>query len=414
MTTTLLRLVPVVIALAPTTAATAIQEAVPLDDEAALRGLNAEIEDLRVRLEIPSLSAGVVRDGELIWAKGFGMADPARGIPATADTPYHLASLTKTFASAVLLQLLAEEMIDLDDPIADYGVRMPSNGVIRVRHLYSHTSQDPPGAAYRYDGNRFGGLEAVIEEATGTPFEQVLRELVLDPLELESTVPGNRALKHPEVFAALARPYAYDDEHAMVEGMYPTFFGPSAGLISTVPEVAKFATAFQRGQLVPTEFVELAFTPATSTAGETLPYGLGWFTQKFRGIRTVWHYGFWQCNSSFILVLPDLELTFIALCNTDGLSRPFSLGGADGDALDSPMALAFMKAFALPDLCPDGTTTIDWSAPAPKVIERIRAVEDPDLKGLIERELRGRRRAATYAGDTTEASRMADIGQGIQ
>src|SRR6185503_14476456 len=114
------------------------------------------LESLRQELKIPAYSAAIVKDQKVIWAKGFGYADVENKIPATEHTSYHLASLTKTFASTILMQLVQEGKINLDDPVSKYGIALESNGVIRVRHLFSHTSEGNPGERYSYNGNRFG------------------------------------------------------------------------------------------------------------------------------------------------------------------------------------------------------------------------------------------------------------------
>src|SRR5262245_23115697 len=71
-----------------------------------LENLDKSIEELRAFLKIPGISAAVVKDQKLIWAKGFGQADRERVVAATPETPYRIASLTKTFASTLLLQLV--------------------------------------------------------------------------------------------------------------------------------------------------------------------------------------------------------------------------------------------------------------------------------------------------------------------
>ena len=103
------------------------------------------LETLRQELKIPAYSAAIVKDQKVIWAKGFGYADVENKIPATEHTAYHLASLTKTFASTILMQLVQDGKIKLDDPVSKYGITLESDGVIRVRHLLSHTSEGNPG-----------------------------------------------------------------------------------------------------------------------------------------------------------------------------------------------------------------------------------------------------------------------------
>ena len=128
----------------------------PAQEAARLARLEGSLEALRQDLRIPALSAAVVKDQKVLWAKGFGYADPEGKVPATEHTPYHLASLTKTFASTVIMRLVQDGKVSLDDPVSKYGINLEADGVVRVKHLLSHTSEGNPGERYRYNGNRFG------------------------------------------------------------------------------------------------------------------------------------------------------------------------------------------------------------------------------------------------------------------
>ena len=137
-----------------TAAHTADQKEQP-SEAARIARFESQLESLRQELKIPAYSAAIVKDQKVIWAKGFGFADVENKIPATEHTAYHLASLTKTFASTILMQLVQDGKLNLDDPVSKYGITLEANGVIKVRHLFSHTSEGNPGEQYRYNGNRF-------------------------------------------------------------------------------------------------------------------------------------------------------------------------------------------------------------------------------------------------------------------
>src|SRR5829696_7646343 len=159
-------------------------------DAVKIARLETLLEGLRQELKIPAYSAAIVKDQKVIWAKGFGYADVENKIPATEHTAYHLASLTKTFASTILMQLVQDGKIKLDDPVSKYGITLESDGVVRVRHLLSHTSEGNPGEQYRYNGNRFAELDKVIERATGKSFAELLIANILDPLGMNETAPN--------------------------------------------------------------------------------------------------------------------------------------------------------------------------------------------------------------------------------
>jgi CubicO group peptidase (beta-lactamase class C family) len=111
--------------------------------------LEARLEALRLKWHVPGAVAGVARGDEILWTKGFGEADLTTRTPVTPETVFHLASLTKPFAAVVLLQLVERGELDLDAPVERFGVRLKADGVIRVRHLLTHTSEGTPGEVFR-------------------------------------------------------------------------------------------------------------------------------------------------------------------------------------------------------------------------------------------------------------------------
>src|SRR4029450_8742610 len=90
--------------------------------------LEQTLDGLRQQLKIPAMSCARVKDQKVVWAKGLGYADLENKIRATKHTSYHLASLTKTFASTILMQLIQEGKVKLDDPVSKYGVLLDSEG----------------------------------------------------------------------------------------------------------------------------------------------------------------------------------------------------------------------------------------------------------------------------------------------
>ena len=159
-------------------------------DPDRIAGLEVLLENLRQDLKIPAYSAAIVKDQKVVWAKGFGYADIENKIPATEHTSYHLASLTKTFGSTILMKLVQDGKVNLDDPVSKYGINLESNGLIKVRHLFSHTSEGNPGERYSYNGNRFAELDKVVQRASGKSFAELLIADILEPLGMNETAPN--------------------------------------------------------------------------------------------------------------------------------------------------------------------------------------------------------------------------------
>jgi CubicO group peptidase (beta-lactamase class C family) len=519
-------------------------------DAERFANLEQRLDGLRQQLKIPAMSCAIVKDQKVVWAKGFGFADVEKKIPATEHTSYHLASLTKTFASTILMQLVQDGKIKLDDPVARYGILLESEGVIRVKHLFSHTSEGNPGESYSYNGNRFAELDKVIQKATGKSFADLLIANILDPLDLKETAPNswpvaqtkspnqagqkqeeevksalmnmigainssnvdqiqryltpqqnafrrdggglaqfvdvpglredfragvkvniqvgdlsaavydNTALttciftqsvtlpngrvrndgasrvslvwtsqdgtwkvfhghqspltdsliteKQRERFdlvsKTLAQPYQLDDKFNIVKGQYPNRFSVSAGLMSSVLDMAKYDIAIDQNRFLTRETQQLAFTPMVSTKGENLPYGLGWFTQNYKGTRLIWHYGYWTCNSSLILKVPDRNITFIAMANTDNLSRSTDLGA--GDVTSSPVGLAFLKTFILPEIFGGDIPEINWQGSVEEIKQQLKQAQDKPYADLVRKEAMNQSRFNASVGRPGDSSRM--------
>ena len=112
---------------------------------ATLEDLERELEALRLRLRIPGMSAAIAEGDEIVWTRGFGLANRERGVAAGPDTLYHLASVTKPYGATIVLQLVDEQRLDLEAPVSQFGITMERTTPVKVWHLLSHTSQEPVG-----------------------------------------------------------------------------------------------------------------------------------------------------------------------------------------------------------------------------------------------------------------------------
>src|SRR5688572_27545283 len=104
----------------------------------SIEEFESRLEALRSADHIAGISAVIASGQQIVWSQGFGDADIAGSRRAEAATVYHLASLTKTYASTVILQLVEEGKISLNDPVSKFGVSVPGGGTVLVRHLLSH------------------------------------------------------------------------------------------------------------------------------------------------------------------------------------------------------------------------------------------------------------------------------------
>jgi CubicO group peptidase (beta-lactamase class C family) len=326
-------------------------------DERRLALFGRYLDALRIQAGIPGLSAAVAVDGRVVWEAGYGFADIEARVAAAPDTPYRIASLTKTFTSTLLTQCVEVGTLNLDTRIAAYTTIVP-DPLASVRHVLSMTSDTPAGSRFRYDGDRFVALTPVVEACTGRPYRVAVASRILDRLAMTDSVPGQdleapsadvAALfdgatldRYRRVLGRLAKPYVSSGGRTSLGDYPPRGINASAGIVSTVRDLSRYDAALSAGILLHADTQQLAWTPVRLADGRTAPYGLGWFSQSSAAGRAIWHFGLWPTYSSLLLKLPERGVTVILLANSDGLSARFPL--ATGDVTASPFARAFIAA----------------------------------------------------------------------
>lgn len=254
----------------------------------------------------PGLTAVVVRDGEVVYARGFGLADGPGGVPATAETTYRWWSITKVFTAVAIMQLAEQGRLTLDDAVTHYVPEFeptlrnePVSG-ITIRHLLSHSSGLPdagneilgwlhfegdpaldqtglvrrvlpdysrlasaPGTEGRYTNIGYMVLSAVIEAVSGERYEDYVTAHILAPLRMDRTgfdysgVPSTTIAvgSHPVDVMTIAASFAVDMNRAVrqrqggrlwFERVYPDQTGPS-GLVGPASDMARFMAAMLAG-----------------------------------------------------------------------------------------------------------------------------------------------------------------------
>jgi len=327
------------------------------DDDAQAALFARYAESLRRIHHVPGISAAIIRDGRTIWSAGLGFQDVESRVAATPDTLYDVASLTKTFASTLVLQCVERGTLSLDDRMSRYTTAIPEADAT-VRHVLSHTSQAPAGTAYRYDGNRYAALTDVISACQGRPFRQALAGM-LDRTAMTSSVPGHDLEQPTATLAAsfdaptlsryagairrLATPYITKGDSFSRAEFPPRDISASAGLLSSVNDLTRYDAAIDMNLFISAASQSLAWTNVQSPTGASFPYGLGWFIQRIGGRRIIWHYGQWSQYSALYIKVPDQRLTLIMLANSGGLGEAYPL--AAGDVMVSPFARAFLGLF---------------------------------------------------------------------
>lgn len=289
---------------------------------------------------VPGASLLVIRDGQPIVRRAYGLADVEGGIQAMPATNYRLASVTKQFTATAIRRLAEEGKLSLDDRLPRWLPTLPAaTGTITIRHLLTHTSglidyedvMSPhtteqlkdadvlrllesenetyfaPGSSYRYSNSGYALLALIVERASGVSFATYLEQRVFTPIGMTATVAheenvstvSNRAYGHSLVDGKWTRTDQSTTSAVLGDG----------GIYSSIDDLAKWDAALYDAFYAP------AFVPATATDDPKIAYGLGWRISEHRGERMLWHSGETRGFRNVLMRFPERRLTVVLLTN---------------------------------------------------------------------------------------------------
>ena len=334
-------------------------------DTPAPSGTAADIELLCAWIEArmayrgePGLSIGIVHDQELVWARGFGYADLANRVAASATTRYRIASVTKLFTSTAILLLRDAGKLQLDDPVErhlpwfDIRRRCPDAAPITIRHLLTHTSGLPREAAFPYwtDGRfpsraqvretlprqetaypadtrwKYSNLALtvageIVAAVSGRPWEEFVQQRVLDPLGMSDTLPGPPRPGDPRLAVGYGRRLPGAERAVLDSATDYAGIAYAANMTSTVADLAKFVQLqFRDGPAGGAQILH------GSTLREmqrvhwldpnwTQGWGLGFKVIRRRGVTCVGHSGRVPGHRTQVLLCPAAKTGVIVIGN---------------------------------------------------------------------------------------------------
>jgi CubicO group peptidase (beta-lactamase class C family) len=324
--------------------------------------LDSYLEALRQQAGIPGMAAIVLKDGVIVWEKGYGFANMATRERVNPDTPFMVGDVSGTLAATLLLQCVELRRVGLDEPFSRYQLSAPEP-TATLRGLLSHASLEPVRGVepFTYSPERYSHLTALMEWCAPQPYRKSVAHRVLNRLAMRDSVPGtdlvdpdlplaedlftaDELAHYRSVLQRLAVPYKVTGRNKADRTELPIVsMSASGGLVSTVRDLAKLDRELgDDGVMLRPETLAAAWSPVSDRAGQATPMGLGWFVQFHRGERVVWHFGqIPNAYSSLVMKLPVKGITFILLANSDGLSNPFQLQA--GDVTRSLFATVFLK-----------------------------------------------------------------------
>lgn len=247
----------------------------------------------------------VAEDGKVIFSRGFGYSDMDNKIPVKTDTKFRLASVTKQFTAALIMQLVEKGKINLDGKLIEYlpYYRKDIGEKISIRQILSHTagisnytnsksfmeeqtnvkvnpkdfvlkycSDDlifEPGTKWEYSNSGYFILGLVIEEITGKPYDEVLRENILEPLQMTNSGVENSSKSYDNYAKGYQNFFGDFKLSKPIEMSIPYAAG---SMYSTVEDMLKWDQALYTEKILKKESIETMFTPVMNA------YGFGWQT----------------------------------------------------------------------------------------------------------------------------------------
>jgi CubicO group peptidase (beta-lactamase class C family) len=283
----------------------------------------------------------IARDGEVKYNRGFGVADPATGLPNGPGTRFRLGLLTEQFTAAAIMQLRDEGLLELDDAVSNYLPEFPPGNLITLEQLLDHTSGLPnytdfpyfevwkaehhttddmlrrlgafelefdPGSQFEPTNSGYYVLGAIIERITGSSYGDYVTEHVLRPAGMAQSTFGDAYETGEQALGNV-----WNDEEVLdpPDAIDMSVFGAAGGLVSTPLDLLRWDIALHQGTVLAPASVQEMMTP--NEAG----YGYGWIVGRGYGQPVVSFPGAIDgFNGSMLRFTRDRTL-IVVLCNTE-------------------------------------------------------------------------------------------------
>lgn len=307
--------------------------------------------------ELPALSIALIDDQQIVWAEGFGMADPKTKTPASADTVYRIGSVSKLFTDIAIMQLVERKELNLDAPITDYlpdfHPRNPFGTPITLRQLMSHRSgllREPPVGNYfetsqptlavtvqslnntelvfapnthtKYSNAAIAVVGYLLEAQNHKPFAQYLKSSVLDPMGLRHS----SFEPDPAIVANLAKGEMWTYDGLTFEA--PTFqlgMAPAGSMYSTVNDLGRFVSVLlaqgktENGEILKPATLEQMWSPQFPNPGDRV-FGLGFIVRSLDSHRLVGHGGAIYGFATTVDLLPEDKVGVVVVATKDAVN----------------------------------------------------------------------------------------------
>lgn len=302
--------------------------------------------------KIPGLTIGFTK-GNQTWVKGFGYADLEKKVPATADSAYRLASVTKTMTGTAIMQLVERGKMKLAEEIQTYvpyyakqkwpvtvkqllvhlGGGQSGSGIgpehVTPREVVARISKYPiknePGVNFEYTTSGYNLLGAAIEEVSSKSFDEYMREHIWGPLGTKHTRMDDPKLSIPN---RVERYELVDGEIKKAPFIDVSSRFGGGGAIGTVPDMLRWAHNIERSGILSRSSFDLMMTPVANKGGRYVGlddgawyYALGWQVFPVNGQYVFYNDGGQVGTNTMVLHIPAQDLTIAFACNLMTIDR---------------------------------------------------------------------------------------------
>lgn len=311
----------------------------------------------------PGCALGVVRDGALIYRKGYGLASVELGVPITPTTVFDIGSVSKQFTALSVLLLAQDGKLSLDDEIQRFLPEIPRYGrPITIRHLLHHTSglrdyidilgwsgiadeavttdQDAldaiarqrgtnfeSGAEFLYSNSGFFLLSIIVKRAAGQTLREFAARRIFQPLGMTHTQIVDR---HDMIVPGKAGSYTDGDTGGFALALANWEQTGDGAVNTTVEDLAKWDRNFYTGAVGGSAAIRELETPGVLNDGKPIDYALGLRVDTHHGLRQVSHGGSWAGFRAQVSRFPERQVSVFTLCNLSS-SAPWMLNAAVAD-----------------------------------------------------------------------------------
>lgn len=310
--------------------------------------INAEMK----KQEVVGVALGIIKNGKIVYAKGYGYADRENKIPTSDKTMFRWASVSKSVTAVAAMQLVDLGKLDLNTDVRSYVQEFPEKGyIITSRQLLSHQSgivhytngkvikifrkykqshpyEDvilamdkfqrsdliaKPGTKYSYSTYAYILLSAVIQKAGNKKFADQVANRIAKPLGMNSFQPDYQWINIPN------RAIGYRKKNGQVVQSGDTDVSwklGGGGYISTIMDMARFAAGLINRKLVSEKSEQLMWTRQTTSSGKVTPYGFGFFIKDSGRNLKVSHNGSQQKAKTRMVLYPRRKSGMVVMSNS--------------------------------------------------------------------------------------------------